>query len=86
MNGLEYFFRRLDPDDRYLAYALREEPVWVGYYQVILTKLSLKEMFLLFYTTLHQDVHYVPLLSKDVTPSGFYNEVDLQSLAKDMFL
>ena len=29
-----------------------------------------------------QDVHYVPLCSKDRTPSGFYNEVDLQHWVK----
>ena len=29
-----------------------------------------------------QDVHYVPLFSKDVTPSGFYNEVDFLELGQ----
>ena len=42
---------RLEPDDQFLAAALRQEPLWLGYYQ---------------------DVHYVPLLSNNLTPAGFY--------------
>ena len=44
-------FDRLEPDDRYLAFALGEEPIWVGYYQVDIKSFeleSLEQNFMLF--------------------------------------